>query len=34
MQTSARYWEGAVTTDGDLTGVGYLEMVGYGDQDR
>jgi hypothetical protein len=24
------YWEGAVTYSGSATGVGYLEMTGYG----
>lgn len=31
MNTSVRYWEGAVTIDGDTPGRGYVEMTGYGD---
>ena len=29
MQTTVRYWEGAVDVIGTHTGVGYLEMSGY-----
>ncbi len=29
MPLSVRYWEGAIQATGDLTGKGYLEMVGY-----
>ena len=31
MNTSVRYWEGAVTIGGDTPGRGYVEMTGYGD---
>jgi len=31
METSVPYWEGPVTVTGSHTGVGYLEMTGYGD---
>lgn len=30
MDTSVPYWEGPVTVTGTHTGVGYLEMTGYG----
>jgi len=26
-----RYWEGAVTVEGDVAGLGYVELTGYGD---
>ncbi len=29
MPLSVRYWEGAIQATGDLSGKGYLEMVGY-----
>ena len=29
MATSFPYWEGPILFNGDLTGVGYLEMTGY-----
>lgn len=29
MQTSVRYWEGAVSVSGTVAGVGYLEMTRY-----
>ncbi len=29
MDTSFPYWEGPISFDGDLSGVGYLEMTGY-----
>lgn len=31
MATSVPYWEGPVTVTGSHSGVGYLEMTGYGD---
>lgn len=31
MATSVPYWEGPVTVEGSHSGVGYLEMTGYGD---
>jgi predicted secreted hydrolase len=31
MRTTAHYWEGAVEVEGSASGVGYLEMTGYGD---
>ena len=31
MNTSVRYWEGAVTIEGNTPGRGYVEMTGYGD---
>ena len=31
LDVSVRYWEGAVRVDGSATGVGYVEMTGYGD---
>jgi predicted secreted hydrolase len=31
MGTSVPYWEGPVTISGSHSGVGYLEMTGYGD---
>jgi predicted secreted hydrolase len=31
MQTTVRYWEGAVDVSGSHRGVGYLELSGYGD---
>lgn len=33
LNLKMRYWEGAVTASGeDVSGVGYLELVGYGSQ--
>ncbi|MDN5869831.1 MAG: carotenoid 1,2-hydratase [Nitrococcus sp.] len=33
LNMKMRYWEGAVTASGeDVSGVGYLELVGYGSQ--
>jgi predicted secreted hydrolase len=29
MDTSFAYWEGPISFNGDLSGVGYLEMTGY-----
>ena len=29
METSFPYWEGPISVNGDLSGVGYLEMTGY-----
>ncbi len=29
MDTSFSYWEGPISFNGDLSGVGYLEMTGY-----
>ena len=29
MDTSFPYWEGPILFEGDLSGVGYLEMTGY-----
>ncbi|MGI9176041.1 MAG: lipocalin family protein, partial [Rhodothermales bacterium] len=36
METSVRYWEGAVRIEGtsgekNISGSGYIEMTGYGD---
>jgi predicted secreted hydrolase len=30
LRTRVRYWEGAVAVKGSRSGVGYLEMTGYG----
>jgi predicted secreted hydrolase len=30
MRTTVRYWEGAVKVSGTASGLGYLEMTGYG----
>jgi predicted secreted hydrolase len=32
--TGPTYWEGAVTYSGSGSGVGYLEMTGYGQRMR
>lgn len=31
MNTSVRYWEGAVQVSGSATGSGYVELTGYGE---
>lgn len=34
MRTSLRYWEGAVDVRGSVQGVGYMELTGYGDEEK